>query len=156
MNIITSLKKQLVALTTLLLLTGSLAATAYASPPGLVEVTSHNGFGPTVGKLEHAVSQNGLVVLKKFNQQKMLAMVGMHAQQEMSFEIFHPKYGKTVYNNDPVGFLAVPLRVVVVQSGGGVKLYYQKPSTVLAPFGLSDLGNQLDPVFKTIVETAAK
>lgn len=157
MNLLIHAKKRLVALASLTLLAIALAGTAYAaSPSGLVEVTSHNGFGPTVGNLEQAVSQNGLVVLKKFNQQQMLAMVGMHVQNEMAFEIFHPKYGKTIYDNNPVGFLAVPLRILVVQSSSGVKLYYQKPSTVLAPFGLSALGNQLDPVFHTIVEAAAK
>ncbi len=149
-------RNRLTALSALLLAVGLSVGSAYARAPGLVEVTSHNNFGTTVVKLETAVSQNGLVVLKKFNLQNMLNMVGMHAQKGMTFEIFHPKYGKNVYNNNPIGFLAVPLRVLMLQQGSAVKIYYQKPSVVLAPFGLSGLGNQLDPVLKAIVESAAK
>ncbi|WP_027492027.1 DUF302 domain-containing protein [Rhodanobacter sp. OR444] len=157
MKIARHTKKRPLALASLLLV-GSLAANAaYAtSPPGLVEVTSHSSFDATLTKVKSAISQNGLMVLKDFNQQMMLNMVGVHAPKEVTLEIFHPKYGKAVYEANPVDFLAVPLRMLIVQSGDSVKLYYQKPSTVLEPFGLSDLGNQLDPVFNTIVETAAK
>ncbi|TAL94021.1 MAG: DUF302 domain-containing protein [Rhodanobacter sp.] len=156
MNIARHTKKRPLALASLLLV-GSLAANAaYASPPGLVEVTSHSSFDATLTKVKSAVSQNGLMVLKDFNQQMMLNMVGVHAPKEVTLEIFHPKYGKAVYEANPVNFLAVPLRMLVVQSGDSAKIYYQKPSTVLEPFGLSDLGNQLDPVFNSIAESAAK
>lgn len=156
MNVIAYIKKRLVALASLVLLAGSLAGVAYASPPGLVEVTSHNNFDTTVTKLKSAVSEHGLMVLKDFNQQMMLNMVGVHASKEMTFEIFHPKYGKAVYNTDPVDFLAVPLRMLVLDSSGTAKIYYQKPSAVLGPVGLSALGDQLDPVFHAIAEAAAK
>ncbi|TAL85150.1 MAG: DUF302 domain-containing protein [Rhodanobacter sp.] len=156
MNIALHTKKRPLALASLLLV-GSLAASAaYASPPGLVEVTSHSNFNTTLTKVKSAISQNGLMVLKDFNQQMMLNMVGVHAPKEVTLEIFHPKYGKTVYEANPVDFLAVPLRMLIVQSGDSAKIYYQKPSTVLAPFGLSGLGNKLDPVFNTIAESAAK
>ncbi len=135
---------------------GFFMSSAYASAPGLVKVTSHNSFGTTVSKLESAVSQNGLVILKKFNLQNMLNMVGVHAQKGMTFEIFHPRFGKTIYSNNPVGFLAVPLRVLVLQQGNNVNIYYQKPSVVLNPFGLSSLANQLDPLIANIASEAAK
>lgn len=156
MNIARHTKKHPLALASLLLV-GSLAASAaYASPPGLVEVTSHSNFNTTVTKVKSAISQNGLMVLKDFNQQMMLNMVGVHAPKQITLEIFHPKYGKAVFAANPVDFLAVPLRMTVLQDGNDVKIAYQKPSTVLAPFGLSDLGNQLDPAFKAIAESAAK
>ncbi|EQD68935.1 secreted protein containing DUF302 [mine drainage metagenome] len=139
-----------------LLLGGILSGVAYASPPGLVQVTSHNSFQATVMKLKAAVGEHGLMILKQFNQQMMLAMVGVHAQPEMTFEIFHPKYGKVVYAADPVDFLAVPLRILVRQNGGTVTIDYQKPSTVLGPVGLSGLGSQLDPVLHAIAEAAAQ
>jgi len=155
MKIIT-ISGRLTTLLALLLVAGLSVGSAYAQTPGLVEVTSHNSFGSTVVKVESAVSQNGLVVLKKFNLQNMLNMVGVHAQKGMTFEIFHPKYGENIHSNNPVGFLAVPVRVLVLQRGSEVKIYYRKPSVLLAPFGLSDLGNQLDPLFNRIVDEAAK
>ena len=153
---IIAIRGRLTALSALLLVAGLSVGSAYARAPGLVEVTSHNSFGATVVKLETAVSQNGLVVLKKFNLQNMLNMVGVHAQKGMTFEIFHPKYGKNVHSNNSIGFLAVPLRVLVLQRGSTVKIYYQKPSVLLAPFGLSSLGNQLNPLFQRLVDEAAR
>lgn len=132
-----------------------LAGTAHASPPGLVTVTSHNSFATTVAKLKGAVAAHGLMILKAFDQQKMLNMVGVHGPQEMTFEIFHPKYGKAIYDTDPVDFLAVPLRILVIDSGG-TKIEYQKPSSVLGEVGLTSLGKQLDPVFQAIAATAAQ
>jgi len=156
MKIIANIRSRLTVVLAVLLAAGLSLGSAYARAPGLVEVTSQNSFGATVVKLESAVSQNGLVVLKKFNLQTMLNMVGVHAQKGMTFEIFHPKYGKNVYRNNSIGFLAVPLRVLILQRGGAVKIYYQKPSTLLDPFGLSNLGNRLDPLFQRIVAEAAR
>ena len=132
-----------------------LAGTAHASPPGLVAVASHNSFDTTVAKLKGAVAAHGLMILKAFNQQMMLSMVGVHGPQEMTFEIFHPKYGKAIYEADPVDFLAVPLRILVIDSGG-TKIDYQKPSSVLGEAGLTSLGEELDPVFQAIAEAAAQ
>lgn len=156
MNIATQLNKRLSALASVMLLTGAMMGTAYASPPGLVDVTSQNNFGTTVTKMETAISEHGLMTLKMFNQKTMLNMVGVHAPKQVTLEVFQPKYGKVIYNTNPLGFLAVPLRMTVMQDGSAVKIAYQKPSTVLAPFGLSGLGNKLDPVFKAIAEAAAK
>ena len=148
-------KKTVGTFAALLVLTGLQVGIAYANPPGLVEVTSHNSFNTTVMKLKGAVAAHGLMVLKAFNQQMMLSMVGVHANKEMTFEVFHPKYGKAVYAASPVDFLAVPLRILVIASGSTAKIYYQRPSTVLGPFGLTSLGEQLNPVFHAIAEAAA-
>ena len=148
-------KRALGAVAAFLLLAGFQSGIAYANPPGLIEVTSHNSFNTTVMKLKGAVAAHGLMVLKAFNQQMMLSMVGVHANKEMTFEVFHPKYGKTVYDTNPVDFLAVPLRILVIASGSTAKIYYQRPSTVLGAFGLSSLGEQLNPVFHAIAEAAA-
>ncbi|MGC8519069.1 MAG: DUF302 domain-containing protein [Steroidobacteraceae bacterium] len=148
-------KRALGAVAAFLLLAGFQSGIAYANPPGLIEVTSHNSFNTTVMKLKGAVAEHGLMVLKAFNQQMMLSMVGVHANKEMTFEVFHPKYGKAVYAASPVDFLAVPLRILVIASGSTAKIYYQRPSTVLGPFGLTSLGEQLNPVFHAIAEAAA-
>ncbi|EQD56899.1 hypothetical protein B1B_08903, partial [mine drainage metagenome] len=117
MNRLIRTKYRFGALAGALLLAGVLSGVAYASPPGLVKVTSHNNFQATVMKLKAAVGEHGLMILKQFNQKMMLAMVGVHAQPQMTFEIFHPKYGKAIYAANPVDFLAVPLRIMVRQTG---------------------------------------
>ncbi|MHB1539827.1 MAG: DUF302 domain-containing protein [Steroidobacteraceae bacterium] len=150
------MNKRLVALASVMMLVGSLAATAWANPPGLIEVTSHNSFATTVTKMKSAIAEHGLMTLKEFNQQMMLNMVGVHSPAQVTFEIFHPKYGATVYSTNRLGFLAVPLRVTVLQQGGAVKIAYVKPSDALAPYGLSGLGEQLDPIVSAIVAAAAQ
>ena len=156
MNFLKNMKNGLLTLTGAALLAASLSSTAYAGPVGLVSISSHSNFGMTVSKLKTAVSENGLMVLKVFNQQMMLNMVGVHAPKEMTFELFQPKYGKVVYDASPVDFLAVPLRILVVQTGSTAKIYDQNPSVVLDSFGLSNLGTKRNLKFQAIAATAAK
>lgn len=149
-------KKTVGTLAALMILVGLQVGIAYANPPGLVEITSHNSFATTVAKMRAAVEEHGLMTLKVFNQQLMLSMVGMHSPPQMTFEVFHPKYGSQVYNTNRLGFLAVPLRITVLQKGGAVKIAYIKPSVSLAPYGLSSLGDRLDPIVSAIVHAAAR
>lgn len=155
MNTHTYAKKTVGTLAALLLLAGLQVGIAYANPLGLVEVTSHNSFATTVTKMKAAVAEHGLMTLKVFNQQMMLSMVGVHSPAQVTFEIFHPKYGSTIYRTNRLGFLAAPLRITVLQQGGAVKIAYVKPSVVFAPYGLSSLGDQLDPIVSAIVQAAA-
>jgi len=137
---------------TLLLMAGSVLAA-----PGVVEKTSHNNFMQTVEKIKTAVTANNLVILKDFNQQMMVKMVGVHADPSMSFEVFHPRYGKVINANDRSAFLAAPVRILVQQDGGQVKVYYQQASALFAPYnGLGDLGKELDTLLGKIVDEATQ
>jgi len=137
---------------TLLLMAGSVLAA-----PGVVEKTSNNDFNQTVQKIKSSVTANKLVILKELNQQKMVKMVGVHAEPSISFEVFHPRFGKAIHANDNSAFLAVPLRILVQQDGNKVKVYYQQASALFAPYnGLDDLGRQLDKLMANIVDAATK
>ncbi len=125
--------------------------TAEARVSGLVEKTSHSGFNQTVQHLKRAVASNGLMVITTQDHQMMLGMVGVHAQKAVGFEVFHPKFGKTIYENDPTAYLAVPIHILVQQHGNKVVVIYRKPSVILRPYnGLGDLGQQLDRAFARI------
>lgn len=114
-------------------------------------------FDKVVTRLKRAVTAQKLVIIKEVPYQKMLAMVGVKADKMLGFEIFHPRYGKVLYAQDPNAFLEVPLRILVSESGGKVTLTYRKPSVVFAPYpGLDDLGKELDEVFAAIVASVAK
>lgn len=124
---------------------------------GEVEVTSHSGFDQTVQHLKKAIATNGLMIVGKQDYKMMLGMVGVHAEKAMGFHIFHPKFGKTIYENNPTGFLVVPLHVVVLKHGSKVVLIYQKPSAVFKGLnGLSDLGQKLNGVLARIAKEAAR
>ncbi len=131
--------------------------TAEAEVSGLVKQTSQSGFDQTVQHLKRAVASNGLMVITTQDQQMMLQMVGVHAQKAVGFEVFHPRFGKVIYANDPTAYLAVPLRILVQKHGSKVEVIYRKPSVVLEGYsGLSDLGQQLDGVFARIEKEAIR
>lgn len=131
--------------------------TAEAGVSGLVEATSHSGFDQTVQHLKRAVASNGLMIITTQDQQMMLKMVGVHAHKSVGFEVFHPRFGKVIYANDPTAYLAVPLRILVQKQGSKVEVIYLKPSVVLGEYnGLGDLGQQLDGVFERIEKEAIR
>ena len=120
--------------------------------PGIVANESSRNFDQTVLKLKQGISQNMLVMLKDFNHQTMLKMVGVHADKSMVLEVFHPRYGKVIYANDKSAFIVPPLRIMVQEDDGKVMIYYQKASVLLAPYkGLDDLGKDLDAMLANIV-----
>ncbi len=113
-------------------------------------------FDKVVTNLKRQVTGHKLVIVKEVPFQKMLGMVGVKAEKMLGFEIFHPRYGKVLYENDPAAFKDAPLRILVREAGGKVKLEYRKPSVVFAPYpGLSKLGKELDEVFADIVTRVA-
>ncbi len=130
---------------------------AEASVPGEIKVQSHSGFDQTVQHLKKAIATNGLMIVGKQDYKMMLGMVGVHAEKAMGFHIFHPKFGKTIYESNPTGFLVVPLHVIVLKQGSKVVVIYQKPSAVFKGLnGLSDLGQKLNGVLARIAKEAAR
>ena len=123
----------------------------------VVTATTAESFDKTVTNLKRAITKHKLVIVKEVPFQQMLAMVGVKSEKIMGFEIFHPRYGKVVYENDPAAFKDAPLRILVTATGDEVSLQYRKPSVVFAPYsGLADLGNELDEIFADIVSRVAK
>lgn len=130
---------------------------ASARVAGEVDVTSHSGFDQTVQHLKKAIATNGLMIVGKQDYKMMLGMVGVHADKAMGFHIFHPKFGKTIYENNPTGFEMVPLHVVVLKRGSKVVVIYQKPSAVFQGLsGLTDLGEKLNGVLARIAKEATR
>jgi uncharacterized protein (DUF302 family) len=123
----------------------------------IVVQTTDAPFAKVVTNLKRAITGQKLVIIKEVPYQQMLGMVGVKAEKMMGFEIFHPRYGKTIYNSDPAALVEVPLRVLVREASGKVSLEYRKPSIVFAPYsGLSALGEELDQKFADIVAQVAK
>ena len=124
---------------------------------GVLEKNSANDFEQTVQKLKQNVTANKLVLLKEFNHQMMVKMVGVHADKSMVFEIFHPRYGKVINAKDRSAFMVAPLRILVQQDGSKVIVRYQQASVLFKPYkGLGDLGKELDTVLGRIVDAATK
>jgi len=122
-----------------------------------VTQTVSGPFDKVVTNLKRAITGKKLVIVKEVPFQQMLAMVGLKTEKMKSFEIFHPRYGKTLYQINPAAMKEAPLRIVVREAGSDVMLEYRKPSSVFASYsGLEDLSSELDQVFADIVAQVAK
>lgn len=144
-------------LATVMLLAPLLWASPAMAASGVLEKTSASKFDQTVQKIKKGITANKLVLIKALNHQKMVKMVGVNAEPSMSFEVFHPRYGKQIHAKDLSAFMAVPIRIMVQKRGGKVVVSYQQPSALLAPYkGLSGLGKDLDKSFANIVDGAVK
>jgi uncharacterized protein (DUF302 family) len=114
-------------------------------------------FDKVVTNLKRAITGQKLVIIKEVPLQQMLSMVGLKTEKMMTFEIFHPRYGKQMYQADPTSMKEAPLRIVVREDGDDVMLEYRKPSVIFAPYSsLEKLGEELDTVFGNIVAAVAK
>lgn len=130
---------------------------AFAAGDDMVTVTAKGNFDATVTELKKAITANQLALIKEIPFQQMLGMAGVKSEPLMSFEIFHPRYGKAIYENDKKAFIVVPLRIVVHEQGGKVVLSYRKPSAAFAGYsGLSKMATELDGVFGNVAKAAAK
>ena len=114
-------------------------------------------FDKVVTGLRREIAGHKLVIVKEVPYQKMLAMVGTKSGPMIGIEIFHPRYGKVLFETDPSAFKEAPLRMVVRASGSDVMLEYRKPSAVFASYrSLGALGQELDEVFADIVKRVAQ
>jgi len=141
-----------------LLIGAQLAATSPATAAeDIVQTTVSGPFDKVVTNLKREITGHQLVIVKEVPYQQMVKMVGVNAEPIMGFEIFHPRYGKVLYETDVSAFIDAPLRILVRSSSDEVVLEYRKPSAVFASYsGLSELGKDLDQVFASIVEGVAK
>lgn len=132
------------------------AQTASAANDVVVQKVSAP-FGKVVTKLKREIAGHKLVIVKLVPYQKMIAMVGVKTEPMMGFEIFHPRYGKQIYQNDVTATKEAPLRMVVRVSGNGVIIEYRKPSVIFAEYkGLSKMSAELDILLADIVARVAK
>lgn len=125
-----------------------------------VEKVSAGPFQTTVQQLEAAVKANRLMIVGQMNHQNMLTMMNMKIKGSQTFEVFHPQYGKTLFENEPAAGIVIPLRLYVYErmDGKTVVTAYM-PSAAFAPFKhpeLDKLGKTLDGLLQNIIEAATR
>lgn len=125
-----------------------------------VEKIANSPFQQTVSQLEAAVKANRLMIVGQMNHQNMLTMMNMKIKGSQTIEVFHPQYGKTLFETDPAAGIAIPLRLYVYERADGKTVVtYYKPSAAFAPFKhpeLDKLGKTLDGMLEAIAEGATR
>jgi uncharacterized protein (DUF302 family) len=110
-------------------------------------------FDDTVSKIKAGIEAHQMMILLTPDHQQMLAMVGLQTKPMMTIEFFHPRYGKTIFQNDGRAALEVPLRIAIMENEQGQVMYqYNRPSYVFSRYNsLGDLGKELDKTMEEIV-----
>jgi uncharacterized protein (DUF302 family) len=144
----------------LLIVSGALTFThapGALAAKGVVVKTVEAPFDKIATNFRRQIAAHKLVIVKEVPYQQMLRMVGVKMGKAIGFEVFHPRFGKTIVSNDPSAMKDAPLRIVIREVGDKVIIEYREPSAVFAGYsGLTDLGKQMDKVFASIVERATK
>lgn len=123
----------------------------------IVTLTSKSDFFTTVNKLQSAIVANHLILLKEYNLQAMMKMVGTNIDPFNLYQVFQPVYGKILIDNDPDAFASTPLSLMIKQDGNKVEVIYRKPSNVYGIFNLpSSFTNKLDKLFAKIAAGATE
>lgn len=123
----------------------------------IVAMVSKSDFFTTIGKLQSAIAANNLVLLKEYNVQAMMRMVDKSIESFMTFQTFHPRYGKMLIESDPDAFVSTPLSFLVRQRGDRVEVLFRKPSDTYRMFGVpSSLTDELDRLFSNIAASATQ
>ena len=123
-----------------------------------VTVASHESYQQTVSQLKSAVAGGGMMVMATVDQGKMLSMTGLKLNATL-FIVGNPTVGKMIFSQDPAVGLYVPFRVYVYEKNGTTYVSYDKPSTLLKPFGNSHIdmtAAMLDKKFQGLVAMATK
>lgn len=73
-----------------------------------------------------------------------------------TLDVFHPRYGATIFRADPRAAIEAPLKIAVREgTDGKTVVSYFQPSSLFARYrGLEELGKELDGVFERIVSYA--
>ena len=117
-----------------------------------VPATSGVDFEDVATAVREGLKANKMMIVRQIHFHDMLSMVGIESENMLTFETFHPRFGKTIYTNDKSAFIEPPLRIHVGETDGGALIRYRLPSSIFAPYqGLSDMGAQLDTIFADVV-----
>lgn len=124
---------------------------------GRVMAKSQYAFDETVSKIKRAIEGEQMMVVFTADHQAMLEMVGLKTKGMLGIEFFHPRYGKTIVENDHAAGIETPLRLVVMEGDMGTMISYYEPSHVFARYPrLKALGEELDGVLARIAEAVTK
>ncbi len=136
-------------------LAAALPAGMAKAEPVLVEHSAAADFRTVSARIQNGLKARKMAIVRQIHFHAMLAVVGISAAPATTYETFHPRFGKIVYDNDRDAFIELPLRIHVRETDDGVIIRYRTPSSIFAAYdGLSDMGAELDRIFAEIVAEA--
>lgn len=131
---------------------------AQSNSNDLVTVQSNHGYATTLSKLQHAIKNDGLMILGQVNQKSIMSMTGLNLQGAHSYLVGNPRVGKKLFSMDPAVAAVIPGRISVWVQNGTTYVGYFQPAALMGMINssLGKPGAMLDQKFKQIVTDATK
>lgn len=125
----------------------------------VVDVRVQGTLPQAVSHLDKILAGNGMMVLGKIHQGKVLSMTGLRVQSDTLF-VGNPNLGKKLFSVNPAAGVVLPVRVnFYVDAAGHTHAAYVPPSEVLSAFNnpkLDKMGRMLDGKLHAMVDMLAK
>jgi uncharacterized protein (DUF302 family) len=139
------------------------AALLVASPgsvpaqDGRVTGVSRPPFARVTAALEQAITDQKMALVCHANAQKGAAARGVSIRGNQVFMVFRNDYAVRLLAADPAAGFEPPIRIYVYENADGTAtVTYAPPSVVFGRYAhpeVQAIGRELDPIFKTIVDT---
>jgi len=139
--------------------TAFLSVSAGAAPrPEIISLPAKRGFDELVSTVEQAVEKHGLVRIATASASRAAAARGITIPGNAVVLAFNNLYAVRLLAASVPAGIEAPMRFYVTEAADGTSsLAYEKPSSVLAPYGdarLDELGSELDTLFAAIAQDA--
>lgn len=124
----------------------------------LVAVRSNYDYSTTLNKLQHAIKNDGLMILGQVNQQSIMSMTGLNLAGAHSFLVGNPRVGKKLFTMSPAVAAVIPGRISVWVQNGTTYVGYFRPAALMGMINssLSAPGAMLDQKFQQIAQDSTK
>lgn len=123
-----------------------------------VDKVSTKSFSDTLKAVEKVVKSEGMMVVAKIDQKKMLAMVGAKIKGATTIEFGKPEMGKMLLPMNPAIGLEMPGKIYVYETPDGkVTVSYRKVAAQHASYGDPDVakaGQMMDMMAYKITSAA--
>ncbi len=112
----------------------SLPSVAQAGSGLVVQVKASGSVSDVVAKLKGMVHKNGMMVMGKLHQGKVMSMVGLTIESESIF-VGNATVGKKLFSANSGAGIAVPVRINIYKAANGSTMVaYVPPSRILSVY----------------------
>lgn len=109
-----------------------------------------------VETLKAAIEGQGLRLVSHINGQANAARLGITVPADQILEVFRPDFAIRVWKACKPAGIDIPLRIYVYEDDRGVQVACRLPTEVFSSWNepaLAAIGEELDPMFRAIVES---
>lgn len=105
-------------------------------PDGVLTRDSPFAFADTLERIERAIVERGLTLFAKIDHCEAARQAGLAMQPTTVLVFGNPRIGTPAMLAEPLAALDLPLRALVWEQDGRVRVSYQQPAFVAARFGI--------------------